>query len=470
MKKALSLILSLIIAFSVISYSGITSFAADLSGECGDGVVWEYNSQQKSLLITGDGYMDEYYDNPSDRPWESVADEIETVSFGIGVLSVGAYAFADCENIKIIGFSETVSVIGENAFAGCTGLRYTDTGFCVVAIGPSAFENCTNLSLIEVSKETVYIGNNAFKGCPLDMVIYRGLPEELDYIYYENESQMFDNVICADTIYDLCIEQDWQDEITVISFVPFSFYMDENDSAVIIGAQYDTIVEDGVEYYIGTATIYGKDTGRAVVYALNEDDYVLDTFSVIVGCNQYNHHGFSEPKKCREGTCMDMGFDTETCYHCGHVQTTNIEYGDHVPDTYKTVKEATCTQAGLKTAQCVLCDAIIEEEIPMTSHTFGKWEIILEPTEEMEGEKEHECTTCGKKETVKIPMLSSVMGDINGDGMVTAIDARLVLQHVAGLRELDENPLVLADMNGDGKVSAVDARYILRIVAGILDQ
>lgn len=60
------------------------------------------------------------------------------------------------------------------------------------------------------------------------------------------------------------------------------------------------------------------------------------------------------------------------------------------------------------------------------------------------------------------------MGDINGDGRVTAVDARLVLQYVAGIRELDENPLALADMNGDGKVSAVDARVILQMVAGII--
>lgn len=57
-------------------------------------------------------------------------------------------------------------------------------------------------------------------------------------------------------------------------------------------------------------------------------------------------------------------------------------------------------------------------------------------------------------------------GDINGDGQVTAVDARWVLQIAAGTREVTEAGRKLADLNGDGEITAVDARWVLQIAAG----
>ena len=62
-----------------------------------------------------------------------------------------------------------------------------------------------------------------------------------------------------------------------------------------------------------------------------------------------------------------------------------------------------------------------------------------------------------------------VLGDVNGDAQVTAQDASLVLQHVAGKVELDGSDLVAADVNGDGDVTAQDASLILQKVAGKAD-
>lgn len=60
-----------------------------------------------------------------------------------------------------------------------------------------------------------------------------------------------------------------------------------------------------------------------------------------------------------------------------------------------------------------------------------------------------------------------IKGDVNGDGNITAVDARMVLQVVAGLKTNDYTMNKVADMNGDGTISAVDARIILQIVAGL---
>lgn len=62
---------------------------------------------------------------------------------------------------------------------------------------------------------------------------------------------------------------------------------------------------------------------------------------------------------------------------------------------------------------------------------------------------------------------SGKIGDANGDDKLSAVDARMILQHVAGVRNIEDTSNL--DMNNDGKVTAVDARIILQIVAGIID-
>ncbi len=60
-----------------------------------------------------------------------------------------------------------------------------------------------------------------------------------------------------------------------------------------------------------------------------------------------------------------------------------------------------------------------------------------------------------------------IMGDADGNGKVTASDARSALRFAAFLDIPDENQVMLCDTNGDGRVTAADARTILRTAANI---
>ena len=54
---------------------------------------------------------------------------------------------------------------------------------------------------------------------------------------------------------------------------------------------------------------------------------------------------------------------------------------------------------------------------------------------------------------------------MNGDGLVSAADAALVLRYDAGWVTLSDAQLRAADMDGDDQVTDVDAKAILRYVA-----
>lgn len=79
--------------------------------------------------------------------------------------------------------------------------------------------------------------------------------------------------------------------------------------------------------------------------------------------------------------------------------------------------------------------------------------------------KVYSCSASNGKVTVLSD--SAVVGDANEDGKISAVDARLILQHVAGANKLSAYQSLLTDMNGDGAVTAVDARIVLQMVAGL---
>ena len=54
---------------------------------------------------------------------------------------------------------------------------------------------------------------------------------------------------------------------------------------------------------------------------------------------------------------------------------------------------------------------------------------------------------------------------MNGDGLVSAADAALILRYYAGLIDLSDFQLEAADMDGDGQVTNLDAKIILQNVA-----
>ncbi len=68
---------------------------------------------------------------------------------------------------------------------------------------------------------------------------------------------------------------------------------------------------------------------------------------------------------------------------------------------------------------------------------------------------------------VNVSASSLLAGDIDGDGSVTASDARLALRYSVGLENFDEYQQLISDVDSNGKTDASDARTILRMAVGL---
>ena len=259
--------------------------------------------------------------------------------------------------------------------------------------------------------------------------------------------------------------------------------------------------EDGVIKYTCEVCDAKKEEKLAATCTYPENGTTVDAKEHSYKCSvcgdvKKEAHEF-EAKVIKEADCTIEGTLKVTCTKCDYAKEEKIAAAQHKfnkyekyilathkatcekcddtviePHTWDEGKETvapTCYKEGTKTFTCV-CGQTKTEKIDKVAHTWGEWTVTKEATYTEEGVKEHVCTVkdCGAKETEKIEKLKELAGDVNGNGKIEAVDARMILQHVAKIRELSEAEAKRADVvgNGDG-VKATDARKVLQIVAGL---
>ena len=124
-------------------------------------LTWSYSDG--ALTIGGSGRMPDY-DN-STRPWEAYCGQINTVTIGNGVTSIGSYAFAYCSGLERVSIPGSVASIGASAFYDCGSLESVVIPNGVASIGDSAFWLCSSLTSVSIPGSVNSIGSSAFSHC-----------------------------------------------------------------------------------------------------------------------------------------------------------------------------------------------------------------------------------------------------------------------------------------------------------------
>lgn len=119
MKKAISLILSIIMLLSITAGLDFSAYADEVekSGSCGNNATYYFDSSTGVLTIEGIGAIDDYGHN--EAPWYMFSESIKKVSIKEGITIIGEHAFESCA-LYDLELPSTLTKINNWAFYGAS--------------------------------------------------------------------------------------------------------------------------------------------------------------------------------------------------------------------------------------------------------------------------------------------------------------------------------------------------------------
>ena len=140
-------------------------------------VAWIYNADTKTLMVGGgdSSHIMINYNDKSQRPWNSYADEVENVIINDNINTIGHHSFEDMANVTSITVSSFLTKTSATAFVG-TGYYNTEYAKGAVYVYTTGTVELRYAHLLKVNPEkaeaifiiperTSSIAENAFEGC-----------------------------------------------------------------------------------------------------------------------------------------------------------------------------------------------------------------------------------------------------------------------------------------------------------------
>lgn len=169
MKKLLSILLSAILIFSILTALPFSAGAYELKDFKYDLlandtiVITDYKGNDKEITIPGkiDGHLVSTIGEYS----FAFNKTLESVVVPKSVISIGFMAFSEDESLRKIEIPESVTTIRQRAFNGCHNLADIKLPSNIRSIEYGLFTNCENLKSINIPQKVIEIGDEAFANC-----------------------------------------------------------------------------------------------------------------------------------------------------------------------------------------------------------------------------------------------------------------------------------------------------------------
>ncbi len=375
MKKALSLLLGILMAFS--AFSAVPVYAAPEDDyafdDVGDGTVEisRYTGSDTTILIPAklDG-----------KPVVSIGDMafymldvygdvyIMNVTMPVSLKTIGVSAFDTNSNLRYVTLNEGLETVGDNAFDFCPQLQSINIPSTVTHIGNQVFANDENLRSITVAE-----GNKNYYSD--------------GKVLYNDDRTVLIKYPAANT------DESYTVAYTVTKIDSYSFAMVKNLKTLNLPASLTEISADAFSDYTAETEInFGgtQEEWQALISGINNDKIKNATvnYQTYPECKT---HTLDEGVVTKNPSCSEEGETTYTCIVCGAKETEKIDKTAHTPVTDEAVPP-TCTEAGkTEGSHCSVCNEVItaQESVEPLNHDLGEW-IVTTPAVEAK------CTEKGK--------------------------------------------------------------------------
>ena len=503
-KKTISLILSCLMVFSLFAGLDVLSFAETqgvLTYEISNGTatITDCDTSAKGTLVVPDT-IDGYPVTAIGFAAFSGCSDLSDVILPNSVTSLGKSAFLHCSSLRNVTLSKNITSIPDFAFSGCSDLRSIQIPSGVVSIGADAFCNCENLGEVSIPASVTSIVKSAFSLCT--GITYFAVDQQNEY-YSNDEYGVLFNKDKTTILHYACGRTDATYNIpaTVTSIQTYAFYGSKNLTYIDIPDGVEEIGDHAFEDCSLTGITFPETLTKfsdwifrgnpltSVTIDKNNPYYCTDESGVIFNKDKtmllYYPEGKTETSYVIPSGVQTIG--SRAFYTCSNLTSIKI------PNTVTKIGLSTfrdCTGltsiripksvTTIESAAFCGCTNLQSVTIPETVTTIGS-EAFGYICVSYKFSPIADFTVCGKPDTaaeeyavkngfrfVEVEDDPEIMkGDINGDGKISAVDARLALRYAAQLTTLTDEQLLAADVNGDDKVSAVDARVILRVAANL---
>ena len=413
MKRVLVISCLILLALACVLSVPNTAYAADIiaSGECGaDGnnLTWTLDSSGV-LTISGEGAMAD----DDDDSWSSYRESIKSVVISDGVTNVAPGSFFLCNQLKTVILSDSVISIGKTAFM-YSGLESITFGNNVTSIGSNAFYYCQNLKSITIPSSVTTIGKSAFGECnSLHDVYYDRYLSDWDSITIESDNKSLNNAISHYT--DGVMGKFGSNGDNLI-------WVLNNNGMLSISGEGEMGLSSRAPWMPYNSSI------NAVVLEEGITDIGQNAFA---GCtamtsitipNGVQQIGSSAFEGCTAMTSITIPNSVQ------QIGYSVFRSCDNLKDVYYNGDNRAWISITIGENNASLYAA--------TFHFSGKSNMQL--------------------------------GDVTGDGEVTANDLTSLSRHIARIEQLNDSNLNVADVNKDSKIDADDLTTLSRFVARII--
>ena len=359
--------------------------------------------------------------------------------FGMNVVSIGNYAFA--ENHHLTGVMlPNVTTMGTNVFANCTALQVANLSK-LQEVNAYSFAYCESLKSLFLPS-VVNVLSNAFKNSYVEYLTFskveniKSLPDTLKGITLPGNEVSISSTPSGDfTVYGF--EDTYAHTYAVKNNKKFA-------SVPVIFDNSSDFVSTDKKYIV----VYAM--GYYVQYQWYKNDIVSNVGGTPIDGATYFFYEPSPDDDCAAYYCV------VTSNHNGYTSTkvsspilNANEYRKADYSKYNKLQEEVYSLNRILYDEELLHQLDELLNVDMTGLKLSQQHILDNYVQQLQ-------------EMLDVVKASFVLGDVNLDGKVTAIDARILLLATVNLQNLTGKQVYSADMDGNGEFTAIDARMILQ--------
>ena len=392
--------------------------------------------------------------------------KLENVTLPDGLTEIPDFLFYACEGLTELHIPNSVEKIGVSAFQGCDSLEHIQIPNQVNEIGGFAFDLCIALKEINIPASVEKLGDNIFYKC-----------NNLKEISVDQQNPNYSSL--DGSLYDknqtMLIQYALGKSETAFT-IPASVIGIGNSAFAGCSALSSVMIPENVEE-IGA---YAFDSCENLKVVSMEEGLKTIGDRAFWGCTNLGR--ITIPKSVYNITpeAFALKWDYESDQNC--YVPVRVYEGSYAETQANAVEEMDCkviseldgvTVSGTVTSYDKSTDAVIlrlldgTDEIDVIGTTGTAFEFTSVPAGSytLEVSKKNHVTRTYEIEVDDTDVTQNVkihlLGDINGDGRVTAMDYGRALAHVQKLQTLTGYELQCADTNQNGSITAMDYAQIL---------